>query len=94
MLFESPGPPVAGEGDEWKRRLIGDQCPVGRRGVTMTKTTEDERRQKTTGEVSGTGSGVTNPGIMKPHGEGSWLFALFPDSVILLVVVYQLGSAG
>ena len=23
MLFRSPGPPVAGEGDEWERRLIG-----------------------------------------------------------------------
>ena len=23
VLFVSPGPPVAGEGDEWKRRLIG-----------------------------------------------------------------------
>ena len=23
LLFESPGPPVAGEGDEWKRKLIG-----------------------------------------------------------------------
>ena len=24
VLFESPGPPVAGEGDEWKRRLVGE----------------------------------------------------------------------
>ena len=24
LLFESPGPPVAGEGGEWKRRLIGE----------------------------------------------------------------------
>ena len=54
-LFESPGLPAAGEGDESKRRLIGG------RGVTTMKTTEAEQRQWTTAEVSRTGSGVTNP---------------------------------
>ena len=67
MLFESPGPPFAGEGDEWKRRLIG------RRGVTTTKTTEAERRQWTTAEVSRTGSGVTNPGETT---EGMWWLSM------------------
>ena len=61
LLFISPGPPVAGEEDEWKRRLIGQYCPVDQGGETTTKTMEAERIQRTTTEVSRTGPGVTNP---------------------------------
>ena len=45
-----------------EEKTDGRRVTRERRGVTMTKTTEDERRRKTMGEVSGKGSGVTNPG--------------------------------
>ena len=72
-MFELLGPLVAGEGYEWKRRLIGDSCPVGQRGVTTTKTTVDERRRKTTRVVSRAGPGATNPGKTT---EGMWWLSI------------------